>query len=282
MKRLVFALLWRSGAVRLAAWLNRARVVILCYHGVTGRDARAAFDPDGLHVRRERFERQLDYLRRRYRVVSLSEYLSARREGRRLPPYTAVVTFDDGYRNFLTLAAPRLAERRIPASVFLITDRVRDDATDASPREWAEADDESYLSWSEVDGLRREHGFEFGSHTCSHPKLTTLTSDEAERELRESRDLLSSRLGSPSVPFAYPYGDYSDSIAERARALGYDCALTTDDGPNDARVDAFKLRRTLVGDDDDEASFAARVSGLAGWLRGRASYHAPAAGQQSS
>ncbi|HLL73744.1 MAG TPA: hypothetical protein VK421_00490, partial [Pyrinomonadaceae bacterium] len=79
MKRRIFALLHRAGVTRLAAWLNRGRVVILCYHGVTARRGRRPDDPTGLHVRADRFEAQLDYLRRNYRVLSLGEYLAARR-----------------------------------------------------------------------------------------------------------------------------------------------------------------------------------------------------------
>jgi hypothetical protein len=48
-----------------------------------------------------------------------------------------------------------------------------------------------------------------------------------------------------------------------ARELPYTCALTTDAGTNGPSTDLFLLRRNLIGDDDDEALFAARVSGLA-------------------
>ena len=41
--------------------------------------------------------------------------------------YSVVLTFDDGFRNFLTVAAPILAERKIPATVFLITDKASEE-----------------------------------------------------------------------------------------------------------------------------------------------------------
>jgi peptidoglycan/xylan/chitin deacetylase (PgdA/CDA1 family) len=273
MKRVVFGLLHASGLTRLFAWLNRGRVVIICYHGVTQRAERAPFDPAGLHVRAPRFEAQLDHLRRRYRVVALAEYLAARREGRSLPPYTAVLTFDDGYRNFLTAAAPRLRARSLPASVFLITDRVREDGGEqrgpldgnAGGPAWSPVDDESYLSWKEIAELRRA-GVEFGSHTCTHPKLPELAAGDAERELSSSLARLTERLGEGTPPLAYPYGDYTDALAARARELGYCCALTTDAGANGDDSDLYKLRRVLVGDGDDVPAFAARVSGLTAWV----------------
>ena len=265
MKRRFFTLLHLAGLTRLAAWLNRGRVVILCYHGVTARAERSANDPLGLHIRASCFEAQLDHLRQRYRVVSLGEYLAARRENRQLPPRSVVLTFDDGYRNFLTMAAPRLAARSLPASVFLITDRVCESDAAEAHNGWTPADDESYLSWAEVESLR-QHGVEFGSHTCTHPKLPELAPADAERELAVSRAAVARRVGLDSPPLAYPYGGYTHALAERARTLGYCCALTTDAGTNDSLTDIFKLRRVLIGDDDVVPVFAARVSGLAAWL----------------
>ena len=121
MKKLAFALLYLTGLTRLAAWCHRKRVVFLCYHGVTERSERSPADPTGLHVNHRRFAAQLDFLARRYHFISLEEYLQARRAGRRLPNYSLLLTFDDGFRNFLTVAAPLLSARQIPTTVFLIT-----------------------------------------------------------------------------------------------------------------------------------------------------------------
>jgi hypothetical protein len=52
-----------------------------------------------------------------------------------------------------------------------------------------------------------------------------------------------------------------------ARKLPYTCALTTDAGTNGPATDLFLLRRNLIGDDDDEALFVARVSGLTAALQ---------------
>ena len=42
--------------------------------------------------------------------------------------------------------------------------------------------------------------------------------------------------------------------------------MTTDRGINESGHDRFTLGRTLIGDNDDEASFAVRVSGVRWWL----------------
>ena len=260
MKRLVFRLLYISGIVRLAAWLNRRRVMVLCYHGVTERTVRHPKDHFGLHVRHNRFVQHLEYLQRRYQVIPLKDYLTARREGQSFPNYSVVITFDDGYRNFLTAAAPRLLASGMTASMFLITDRIRNGLA-ATEGKWIEHDDETYLSWGDIQNLR-QRGFEFGSHTCSHTELPKLSPAEIEHELRASKTVLTNQLKMKSMPLAYPYGLASDGIAAKAEALGYICAFTTDAGFNDEETNLFMLHRTLIGDDDDLTGFAARVSGL--------------------
>lgn len=260
MKKLAFRLLYWTGVVRLVAWLNRRRVVFICYHGVTERETRHPEDPFGLHVRKDRFRSHLAYLQKHYQVISLNDFVKAGRDELPLPPYAAVITFDDGYRNFFTAAAPLLQERRMPAAMFLIVDRVRPN-DDAVADSWAAADDESYLSWGEVKQLT-ERGFEFGSHTCTHRKLTELAAPEVDQELRQSKEAIVRELELENPPLAYPYGFTNDSIASLARALGYSCAITTETGFNDATTDCFKLRRTLVGDDDDVPAFATRLAGL--------------------
>jgi peptidoglycan/xylan/chitin deacetylase (PgdA/CDA1 family) len=268
MKKFFFALLYAAGATRLAAWWNRRRVIILCYHGVTERTQRGSNDPHGIHVPRARFEAQLDYLRSRYHVITLRQYLAARRDGLKLPDYSVVLTFDDGFRNFLTVAAPRLAERAMPASLFIITNNTAEGGDANVERRWSPADDWTYLSWAELATLAREQQIEIGSHTCSHTRLPTLSPEETGRELRDSYDAVRARFGRGVAPaLSYPKGEYSAVLSRLARTVGYACAVTVDGGANDpARTDPFALGRTLIGDEDDAASFAVRVSGVRDWL----------------
>lgn len=265
MKKLVFSLFHGVGLTRLASWLHRDSVVILCYHGVTGRNGKSDKDPQGLHIRAERFEAQVNYLKRHFNIISLRDYLSARREGRRLPRKSVVLTFDDGYRNFLTMVAPRLLKLSVPVSVFLTTNEIAQANGNDAAATWQSSDDEKYLSWAEVKQLQNL-GIEFGSHTCSHPDLATLPESEAERELRESQTSIVAALQTQPLPFAYPYGAYNQSLIEKTRACGYTCALTTDAGVNDADTDLYALRRTLIGDDDNVPAFAARVAGITSWF----------------
>jgi peptidoglycan/xylan/chitin deacetylase (PgdA/CDA1 family) len=266
MKKILFTLLYCLGLAKLAAWCHRRRVTILCYHGVTKHANSSSYDPKGLHVNYRLFESHLDYLQRHYKIISLSEYLLAREQGKPLDLYSLILTFDDGFRNFLTVAAPMLAARNLPATVFLITDRASEEDVSTRSSTWVADDDHRYLSWSEARSLKEDYGFEFGSHTCSHSPLPELSAADTDRELLDSFNKLVSHLDVARPTLSYPKGKYSNMLAEDAHKLGYNCAVTTDRGRNEFNHDPFTLGRTLIGNHDDVASFAVRVSGLRWWL----------------
>ena len=268
MKKVLFALLYAAGVTRFAAWWYRKHVIFLCYHGVTERPTRNPEDPKGLHVNHRRFAAHLDFLQKHYQVIPLDNYINAHHCGRELPHYSVVLTFDDGFRNFFTTAAPMLAERQMPATVFLITDKASENGRQHLGQTWTPADDFSYLSWNEARILRQRQDVEFGSHTCSHSGLLALPAEETERELQQSYHDLVDNLKVEAPRLSYPKGQYSKILADDARKVGYTCAVTTDRGLNELDHDLFTLGRTLIGDDDDIPSFSVRVSGLRHWLVG--------------
>lgn len=69
----------------------------------------------------EEFGKQLDFLSKHYNVVSLEEVRAWIRGGQTLPPRAVLITFDDGYRDNLTMAMPQLTRRSMPAAIFIAT-----------------------------------------------------------------------------------------------------------------------------------------------------------------
>ncbi len=264
-KKYLFALLMFTGVTRLIASLNRRRVTILCYHSVTAHEPPIHDDPHKLHVPISLFSKQLEYLKRFHNVISLDEYLEAVREHRELPDHSVVLTFEDGVRNFFTVAAPQLKRMGMPATTFIITGHTSVALRPNLNHKWQPADDQTFLSWPDVKELC-EDGIQFGSHTCSHSSLTELSFREAERELIESREALTARVPQTHFPLSYPFGQVSEEIQQLAREVGYSCGMTTMSGLNDRHSDLFALRRTVIASDDDLPTFAARVSGLTAWV----------------
>jgi peptidoglycan/xylan/chitin deacetylase (PgdA/CDA1 family) len=266
-QEIIYKLFFLLRLTEFARFWNRTNTMILCYHGITERFGPDPEDRSAIAVDRELFLTQLRYIKRHYRVIALCDYLVARQNSQPVPRHSVILTFDDGLRNFLTVAAPVLTELGLPATVFLVTDQVEArDQSNLGPN-WAPLDDRISLSWSEAKTLQSAQTIKFGSHTCSHPELPQLSAN-VDRELHDSLGAIRENLHdvfSPSL--AYPYGDYSESIAGKARLAGYSCALTTEPGPNSINMDLFQLRRAVVRRYDTIDIFAARVSGLVGWLR---------------
>ena len=66
------------------------------------------------------FLKDMQLLRRKFNVLSLSEGLDRLRNGT-LPPYSLCLTFDDGYRDNYEVALPILERLGLPATFFVAT-----------------------------------------------------------------------------------------------------------------------------------------------------------------
>ena len=109
-----------GGLFFIARHLTRRRFRIFAYHGVS-----AAIDPrlnfDGFFVSPEVFEIHLQTLQAQYHVMPLADMVEQLAAGHALPPRAAAITFDDGYADNATVAAPLLAKYGLPATFFITT-----------------------------------------------------------------------------------------------------------------------------------------------------------------
>ena len=136
-----------------------------------------------------------------------------------------MLTFDDGYVDNYEVAAPILEKYGFPATFYIITDKV------GTPE---------YMTWDQVTDLDRQ-GMDIGSHTATHPDLTTLSAANLRRELSGSADTLKAQLGHPVYWLCYPAGKYDDDVLDYAREAGYLLATTTDPGEQQSSDEPFVL-----------------------------------------
>jgi peptidoglycan/xylan/chitin deacetylase (PgdA/CDA1 family) len=212
----------------------------------------------------ERLEAQLGYLARRgYRGITFAEALKSG-QGKRV-----AVTFDDGYRSVIRLARPILEAYGMPGTVFVATDFVGTERPMRWPGidHWLDGPHASELmpmSWEEARELT-EMGWEIGSHTCSHPRLTELDDARLREELEASRARCEEALEQPCESLAYPYGDVDSRVAEAARAAGYSAAaaLLAEPGP----PSSYRWPRIGIYHVDDDRSFRLKVWRPLRWLR---------------
>jgi peptidoglycan/xylan/chitin deacetylase (PgdA/CDA1 family) len=229
----------------MAFWgLSADRAVVLMYHSLEESDRWF------MNVRPANFERQMAYIAKKgFPVISLAEL--ARRIREKLPlGGSIVITFDDGYRDNYTTALPALRRYGFPATIFVATDRIG--TTDARGLQ--------YVSAEEIQELEAGGLITIQPHTMSHPRLAEVPLEEARAEVTGSKLALESLLGSRRGLFAYPYGSYNAATADMVRGVGFDAAVTVDEGTVKAGDDAFKIARVSIDASTTHAQFRGKLS----------------------
>jgi peptidoglycan/xylan/chitin deacetylase (PgdA/CDA1 family) len=125
----------------------------------------------------------------------------------------------------LALGEPILARLGWPATIFAATDFTGTERPMAWPGvdRWLGSEFEPELvplGWDELGELAGR-GWEVGSHTCSHPRLTRTGDEQLASELERSRAALEEALGRPCRSVAYPYGDVDARVIAAAADAGY-------------------------------------------------------------
>ncbi len=63
-------------------------------------------------------------------------------------------------------------------------------------------------------------GFDIGTHSNTHPKMSTLSKAKVKQELEVSMNMITEITKKPVKFFRPPFGDYNDSLIETAGELG--------------------------------------------------------------
>jgi peptidoglycan/xylan/chitin deacetylase (PgdA/CDA1 family) len=116
-----------------------------------------------------------------------------------------------------------------------------------------------HLSPEELLTLNQGELIEVGSHTVTHPFLSTLPTALQRDEIQHSKACLEQIIGHPVKSFAYPHGDYTLTTVGMVREAGFACACSVLAGSVRGRTDRFQLPRVVVQDWDGE-EFARRLS----------------------
>ncbi len=208
----------------------------------------------------EAFAAQMEYLHNYgYQVIGLDGLTihSGNQRGK-----LAVITFDDGLKNFYTQAFPILEKYRFTATVFLITDYV-EKAFSFKKQEC--------MGWREVKELAKQ-GITFGSHTSTHPLLRFMSESAIEYEIKKSKELIEKRTGKAVLYFSYPYafpeedGRLAEYLRDTLKAASYKGAVTTVVGRMTIGDDSFFLRRIPINSHDDLILFEAKLEGAYDWV----------------
>ena len=221
---------------------------VLLYHAV-GTDL--LNDRYGLSIAPKLFEAHMDRLadlRGQFSPAPFGPAAAGRLE--------VAVVFDDGYADALRTAAPILAARSIPFTVFVTPCYIRDRSS-------------RHLTLAQLKELAGAPGARIGAHGMNHLRLRKADDKTVSQELMESRKFLEDAIGMPVTMMSYPHGSVDRRVARLARDAGYTAAGTSRFGLNAPDRDPMLLCRTEILAVDTAELFELKLRGHWDWYRWR-------------
>ena len=218
----------------------------MMYHG-TPKDQPVS----NYSIRADRFSAHLRYLKKQgWNSVLFRELHNVSA----FPEKTVVLTFDDGYADNYEGAFLPLAENNMKATWFITTDCIGKHA------QWMGPPTAKTQMLTAKQLLQMENaGMEIGSHTCSHPDLTTLSYQQQRDEMIQSKQVLESIIHSKITSFAYPYGRYNSDSILGAKDADYQLACTTCSGWFGSENNPLLIRRITIFASDSVSTLARKL-----------------------
>lgn len=239
-----------GGWAVLAGPDGRRLVPVLTYHSVSDEP------PEAIRrwsVSPARLREHLSALRDEgFTGLTVTDLLACYRGERPLPDRPVVLTFDDGYEDFLLEALPALGEAGFPSTLYASSGLLRDEQSGAERPG-------RMLDWRQL-GEVAAAGVEIGAHSHTHRQLDTLSRREGAWEVTHSGQRLRDELGVPVDTFAYPYGYSNRHVRAAVEAAGYLAGCGVKNAYSHAHDDRWALSRILVERDVDAAALTRLVT----------------------
>lgn len=102
------------GGYKLCRLITRATPKIMMYH-------RFSEVPKPGFVHHDAFERQVEYMKKNFNLMTMNDLITSYHEQGSFPPNAAVITVDDGYRDFYDVAFPVLKKHNASATFYVTT-----------------------------------------------------------------------------------------------------------------------------------------------------------------
>jgi peptidoglycan/xylan/chitin deacetylase (PgdA/CDA1 family) len=247
----VFAILAPSRVIgRLFGLSGRRYLTVLMYHAVP---------PDQI----ANFERQVEQLKRWARVVPADWEDEASDQDPDGAPYLVAITFDDAFESALNNGLPVLEAQGLPCTVFVPSGHL------GHPPSWKMNGDpgsaEQVATALHLSAVSSDL-VTIGSHTVSHPYLTSLPKETVRQELVKSREVLSAISGEAVRLLAFPYGDHDATIIDLCVECGYKQVFTIEPLPVRLGRDVFVRGRAGVEPSDGRLEFFLKATGSYCWM----------------
>jgi peptidoglycan/xylan/chitin deacetylase (PgdA/CDA1 family) len=239
---------------------QNAQVVIFGYH----RFVNVVKRPD-TEITPALFEQQMQELKNKgIAVIPMQDFLAWRRGEKAIPPKSAIITFDDGWKSQYEVAWPILKKFNYPVTLFIYTEGIR-------PGHFSGGES---MSW-EMLAEMRDAGVDIQDHTATHSDLRKpydkvakkkLSPEEYEqwldKEINGSKQMIEQKLGVKVNCFAVPYGFHNDHIRDICMKAGYEALFTVYGQPITMHTPMSSVGRYLM-ENNKPKTFTDAVAAIA-------------------
>ena len=163
------------------------------------------------------------------------------------------ITFDDGYRDTLTIAAQTLAEKKLPFTVFVSSANIT-------------SGDSKFLNRQELIELSNISGATIGSHGHAHTHLAKMSPQDVTRDLKHSKDWLEQIVQKPVTTLSYPHGSYNNDVVRIASEIGFEFAATSKWGVYEVGTKKLEIPRIDVWSQDSRKVLQQKLLGQWEWI----------------
>ena len=101
------------------------------------------------------------------------------------------------------------------------------------------------LTWDQIKEMEK-NGISFGAHTHTHPIMSSLLTEEADNEIKRSKEIIEANLGKKVTSFAYPVGlktNYKEEQFKILKKYGFKYAVTTSKEPLTHQFKPYEISR---------------------------------------
>jgi peptidoglycan/xylan/chitin deacetylase (PgdA/CDA1 family) len=163
------------------------------------------------------------------------------------------ITFDDGYRDTLTIAAQTLAEKKLPFTVFVSSANIT-------------SGDSKFLNRQELIELSNISGATIGSHGHTHTHLAKMPLQDVTNDLKLSKDWLEQIVQKPVTMLSYPHGSYNNDVVRIASEIGFEFAATSKWGVFEVGTKKLEIPRIDIWSQDSRKVLQQKLLGQWEWI----------------
>jgi peptidoglycan/xylan/chitin deacetylase (PgdA/CDA1 family) len=199
----------------------------LTYHDIFSErlDSSLSFSASIYHLQKDVFRKHMELLiATGKQTLSVSDYLKNETINDSI-----VLTFDDGWNSFQSIALPILVELGITPTIFITRDFI------GKPR---------FLSKSSLEELANL-GVDIGIHGTTHRMLSDCSIQEMEWEFMACKDFLEDLTNKPINIASLPGGDLNKEVLIAARNSGIIALCTSQPGLNNSKTNFLYNRLTI-------------------------------------